>query len=135
MKNKKINIVLVILALVVIGITVIFMLHNKTKTSGTIHIYIAGENNQVLLDKDVPFYEEDMLIDVLQRYVKIEEGTNSSKGMIMGINNTKTDISKNYFKVIINCEFAMHGAWDQTLNDKDDIRIIYSDINDWSTGC
>lgn len=135
MKNKKINIILVILALLVIIVTMILTFHNTTKTSGTIHIYITGENNQVLLDKEVPFYEKDMLIDVLQRYVEVEEGTKSSKGMIIRINDTKTDISKNYFKLIINCEFATHGVWDQTLNDKDDIRIIYSDINDWGAGC
>lgn len=135
MKQKRIYIILATIAFCIMGVTTLILVFHQTKTSGTIHLYITGETNQIIFDDDVPFYEKDMLIDVLRRYVKIEEGEGSTKGMVVGINDTKTDISKNYFKFIINCEFATHGAFDQTLNNQDEIRIIYSDINDWSTGC
>lgn len=133
--KKNLNIILSGIALLIIIATSAFILCNTTKTSGTIHLYVEGENKEVICDKMVPFYEEDMLIDVLRRYLEIEEGTLSQSKMVIGINGTHTDISKNYFKFIINCEFATHGAWDQSLNDGDDVRIIYSDISDWNAGC
>ncbi len=133
--KRNLNIILSGMALLIIIVNSIFILGNTTKTSGTIHLYVEGENKEVLCDKMVPFYEEDMLIDVLNRYLEIEEGKNSQSKMVIGINGTHTDISKNYFKFIINCEFATHGAWDQSLNDGDDVRIIYSDISDWNAGC
>lgn len=135
MKQKKIYSILAIIAFCIMGITMLFIFSHQTKTSGTIHLLIVGENNQILFDQDVSFYEKDRLIDVLKRQVKIEEGTGATKGMVIGINDVRTDISKNYFKVIINCAFATHGVFEQTLNDQDEIRIIYSDISDWSTGC
>lgn len=133
--KKNLNIILSGIALLIIIVTSIFIFSNTTKASGTIHLYVEGENKEVLCDKMVPFYKEDMLIDVLRRYLEIEEGTLSQSKMVIGINGTHTDISKNYFKFIINCEFATHGAWDQSLNDGDDVRIIYSDISDWNAGC
>ena len=55
--------------------------------------------------------------------------------MIIGINGDTTDITKEYYKLVVNCEFASVGAWELVPSDQDEIRITYSSIEDWEVGC
>lgn len=139
MKKKILLISLSVVAVIILVAALIYINSNKTKKEGTIHLYITvceESQTRTIIDKDVDFYENEMLIDVLKRYVKVTEGTGSNQGMIMGINDCIiTDLSSNYYKLIVNCEWATTGAWNLSLNDNDSIRITYSSLDDWSTGC
>lgn len=110
--------------------------NEPTKENGKIHLYVTIENNQVVLDDDVEFYEGEYLIDVLNRHLDVELGSGSTDGMIMAINGcVAPDDFSYYYKLILNCEYASYGACDQTLNDGDSIMILYSELSDYSTGC
>lgn len=110
--------------------------NEPTKENGKIHLYVTIENNQVVLDDDVEFYEGEYLIDVLERHLDVELGSGSTDGMIMAINGcVAPDDFSYYYKLILNCEYASYGACDQTLNDGDSIMILYSELSDYSTGC
>lgn len=108
----------------------------ETSTNGKIKLYVTIENNQVVFDKEVEFYEGEYLIDVLNRHLDVELGSGSTDGMIMAINGcVAPDDFSYYYKLILNCEYASYGACDQTLNDGDSIMILYSELSDYSTGC
>ena len=108
----------------------------ETSTNGKIKLYVTIENNQVVFDKEVEFYEGEYLIDVLNRHLDIALGSGSTDGMIMAINGcVAPDDFSYYYKLILNCEYASYGACDQTLNDGDSIMILYSELSDYSTGC
>lgn len=108
----------------------------ETSTNGKIKLYVTIENNQVVLDEEVEFYEGEYLIDVLERHLDVELGSGSTDGMIMSINGcVAPDDFSYYYKLILNCEYASYGACDQTLNDGDSIMILYSELSDYSTGC
>lgn len=108
----------------------------ETSTNGKIKLYVTIENNQVVLDEEVEFYEGEYLIDVLERHLDVELGSGSTDGMIMAINGcVAPDDFSYYYKLILNCEYASYGACDQTLNDGDSIMILYSELSDYSTGC
>lgn len=108
----------------------------ETSTNGKIKLYVTIENNQVVLDEEVEFYEGEYLIDVLNRHLDVELGSGSTDGMIMAINGcVAPDDFSYYYKLILNCEYASYGACDQTLNDGDSIMILYSELSDYSTGC
>ena len=110
--------------------------NEPTKENGKIHLYVTIENNQVVLDDDVEFYEGEYLIDVLERHLDVELGSGSTDGMIMAINGcVAPDDFSYYYKLILNCEYASYGACDQILNDGDSIMILYSELSDYSTGC
>ena len=110
--------------------------NEPTKENGKIHLYVTIENNQVVLDDDVEFYEGEYLIDVLERHLDVELGSGSTDGMIMAINGcVAPDDFSYYYKLILNCEYASYGACDQTLNDGDSVMILYSELSDYSTGC
>lgn len=108
----------------------------ETSTNGKIKLYVTIENNEVVLDEEVEFYEGEYLIDVLKRHLDVELGSGSTDGMIMAINGcVAPDDFSYYYKLILNCEYASYGACDQTLNDGDSIMILYSELSDYSTGC
>ncbi len=108
----------------------------ETSTNGKIKLYVTIENNQVVFDKEVEFYEGEYLIDVLNRHLDVELGKGSTEGMVMTINGcVAPDDFSYYYKLILNCEYASYGACDQTLNDGDSIMILYSELSDYSTGC
>ena len=108
----------------------------ETSTNGKIKLYVTIENNEVVLDEEVEFYEGEYLIDVLNRHLDVELGSGSTDGMIMSINGcVAPDDFSYYYKLILNCEYASYGACDQTLNDGDSIMILYSELSDYSTGC
>ena len=108
----------------------------ETSTNGKIKLYVTIENNQVVFDKEVEFYEGEYLIDVLNRHLDVSLGSGSTDGMIMAINGcVAPDDFSYYYKLILNCEYASYGACDQTLNDGDSIMILYSELSDYSTGC
>lgn len=108
----------------------------ETSTNGKIKLYVTIENNEVVLDEEVEFYEGEYLIDVLNRHLDVELGSGSTDGMIMAINGcVAPDDFSYYYKLILNCEYASYGACDQTLNDGDSIMILYSELSDYSTGC
>lgn len=108
----------------------------ETSTNGKIKLYVTIENNQVVFDKEVEFYEGEYLIDVLNRHLDVALGSGSTDGMIMAINGcVAPDDFSYYYKLILNCEYASYGACDQTLNDGDSIMILYSELSDYSTGC
>lgn len=108
----------------------------ETSTNGKIKLYVTIENNEVVFDKEVEFYEGEYLIDVLERHLDVELGSGSTDGMIMAINGcVAPDDFSYYYKLILNCEYASYGACDQTLNDGDSIMILYSELSDYSTGC
>ena len=108
----------------------------ETSTNGKIKLYVTIENNEVVFDKEVEFYEGEYLIDVLKRHLDVELGSGSTDGMIMAINGcVAPDDFSYYYKLILNCEYASYGACDQTLNDGDSIMILYSELSDYSTGC
>jgi hypothetical protein len=108
----------------------------ETSSNGKIKLYVTIENNQVVFDKEVEFYEGEYLIDVLNRHLDVELGSGSTDGMIMAINGcVAPDDFSYYYKLILNCEYASYGACDQTLNDGDSIMILYSELSDYSTGC
>ena len=110
-----------------------------TRTTRLSDTYVTiCENNEIIevIDKDVDFYENEKLIDVLNRHLTIQEGTGSNKGMIIGINDCIiTNLNSYYYRLVVNCEFATLGAWDLTLNDKYSVRITYTSTSDWSVGC
>ena len=139
MKNKQSIIVALIstvFAVLVLVVGVIMINSNNSNAAGTIHLYITGENSEIIFDNEVSFFEDEVLIDVLNRHVKVKEGTGPSKGMIMGINNLDApDTFEYYFKLIVNCDYATSGAWDMELNDGDSVKILYSSLSDSSTGC
>lgn len=108
----------------------------ETSTNGKIKLYVTIENNEVVFDKEVEFYEGEYLIDVLNRHLDVELGSGSTDGMIMAINGcVAPDDFSYYYKLILNCEYASYGACDQTLNDGDSVMILYSELSDYSTGC
>lgn len=108
----------------------------ETSTNGKIKLCVTIENNQVVLDEEVEFYEGEYLIDVLNRHLDVELGSGSTDGMIMAINGcVAPDDFSYYYKLILNCEYASYGACDQKLNDGDSIMILYSELSDYSTGC
>lgn len=108
----------------------------ETSSNGKIKLYVTIENNEVVFDKEVEFYEGEYLIDVLERHLDVELGSGSTDGMIMAINGcVAPDDFSYYYKLILNCEYASYGACDQTLNDGDSIMILYSELSDYSTGC
>ena len=108
----------------------------ETSTNGKIKLYVTIENNQVVFDKEVEFYEGEYLIDVLNRHLDVALGSGSTDEMIMAINGcVAPDDFSYYYKLILNCEYASYGACDQTLNDGDSIMILYSELSDYSTGC
>lgn len=108
----------------------------ETSTNGKIKLYVTIENNEVVFDEEVEFYEGEYLIDVLNRHLDVELGSGSTDGMIMAINGcVAPDDFSYYYKLILNCEYASYGACDQTLNDGDSIMILYSELSDYSTGC
>lgn len=111
-------------------------INTPSKESGKIHLYVTIKNNQVVLNKDVEFYEGEYLIDVLNRHLDVKLGKGSTEGMIMAINGcvAPEDFSY-YYKLIVNCNYASYGACDQPLNDGDSIMILYSELSDYSTGC
>ncbi len=110
--------------------------NNETKEDGIIHLYVTIKDDVVVFNNNTPFYKGEHLIDVLNRVLKVEMGTGSNKGMIVGINDcTSPSDYSYYFKLIVNCKYASCGAEDLTLNNNDDIKILYSNINDNSTGC
>lgn len=139
MKTKTTIILSIFLSIISIAIIVIaFIMINKSKTQeeGIINIYVEGKNGEVLFNKEVPFYENEHLIDVLNRNLTITEGTFSNKGMIVGINDLIINQEDDYyFKILVNCEFATSGAWNLELHNKDSIRIIYSSFSDFNAGC
>lgn len=137
MNKKIIYISSTILAVIAIVAMFVIMNLNQTKVAGKIHLYVTiTEEEVVVIDKEVEFYEEENLIDVLNRHLEIEEGTGSQSGMIIGINGSQTlDTSKYYYRIIVNCDWAQTGAWKLSLNDGDSIRITYTSTSDWSTGC
>lgn len=108
----------------------------ETSTNGKIKLYVTIENNEVVFDEEVEFYEGEYLIDVLNRHLDVELGSGSTDGMIMAINGcVAPDDFSYYYKLILNCEYASYGVCDQTLNDGDSIMILYSELSDYSTGC
>lgn len=135
MNQKRISIIASVVALLVIVFVCLLFGTKGAKKSGQIHLYITGENGKVLLNQEVDFYQGEVLIDVLRRNVEVEEGKGSQKGMIIGINGDTTDITKEYYKLVVNCEFASVGAWELVPSDQDEIRITYSSIEDWEVGC
>lgn len=139
MKNKQSIILAIISTIIALGVMVVGIIminNNASNAAGSVHLYITGKNNEVIFDDEVYFYEGEVLIDVLNRYVEVKEGTGSSKGMIMGINNLDVpDTFEYYFKLILNCNYAVTGAWSMELNDGDSVKILYSSLSDSSTGC
>ena len=138
MTKKNIIIYSIISVCVVIAALVIILVinANKSKASGTINLYISGYNNEVIFCDDVEFYEGEYLLDVLKRYVEVEMGEGNLEGMMVGINDCfARDVYTAYFKLVVNCEYALYGAGELALADKDEVRITYSSIDDWSTGC
>lgn len=110
--------------------------NEPSKENGKIHLYVTIENNQVVLDEDVEFYEGEYLIDVLNRHLDVELGSGSTDGMVWSINGCATpDDFSYYYKLIINCEYASYGACELSLKDGDSIMVLYSELSDYSTGC
>lgn len=108
----------------------------ETSTNGKIKLYVTIENNEVVFDEEVEFYEGEYLIDVLNRHLDVELGSGSTDGMIMAINGcVAPDDFSYYYKLIVNCNYASYGVCDLTLNDGDSIMILYSELSDYSTGC
>ena len=134
---KKVrHIIISIIILSTLFLSSCIFTNEPTKENGKIHLYVTIENNQVVLDDDVEFYEGEYLIDVLERHLDVELGSGSTDGMIMAINGcVAPDDFSYYYKLILNCEYASYGACDQTLNDGDSIMILYSELSDYSTGC
>ena len=130
------HIIISIIILSILFLSSCIFTNEPTKENGKIHLYVTIENNQVVLDDDVEFYEGEYLIDVLNRHLDVELGSGSTDGMIMAINGcVAPDDFSYYYKLILNCEYASYGACDQTLNDGDSIMILYSELSDYSTGC
>lgn len=139
MKKKIVIVASSILAILLLVGAFIYINTSKTKAEGMIHLYVTiceDDLIKTVVDKEVPFYEDEMLIDVLNRHVEITEGTGTNKGMIVGINGSLTpDLGVSYYKIVVNCDWANSGAWTLSLNDGDSIRVTYSSSDDWSTGC
>ncbi len=135
-KEKIIYLIVSIFVVLVVGILLFVINLNTTKSSGTIHLYITGHNDEVIFDDDIAFYEGDFLIDVLNRCVDVKMGNGNLEGMIVNINgHDASNVWENYFKLVVNCEYAMYGATILTLNDEDEVRITYSSNEDWEPGC
>ena len=117
-------------------LTSCIFINTPSKENGKIHLYVTIENNKVVIDKDVEFYEGEYLIDVLNRHLDVELGSGSTDGMVWSINGCITpDDFSYYYKLIINCEYASYGACELSLKDGDSIMVLYSELSDYSTGC
>ena len=138
-KNYLLNIILTILVISIMSIIYITTFIKKEKdisnNQNIVNLYITGINNEIIFNDDVTYYEGESLLDVLNRYVSIEMGNGNYSGMILSINNVKTDISNSYFKLVVNCEFLTTGANDYLLKPNDQVRITYSSIEDFNVGC
>lgn len=139
MKKKIVIVASTILAIIILVGAFIYINTSQTKSEGMIHLYVTiyeDDKIKVVVNQEVPYYEDEMLIDVLKRHVDVTEGTGSNQGMIVGINGSLTpDLMVSYYKIIVNCEWTNSGAWTLSLNDGDSIRVTYSFGDDWSTGC
>ena len=130
------HIIISIILLSTLFLSSCIFINQPTKENGIIHLYVTIENNQVVVDKDVEFYEGEYLIDVLNRHLEVGMGSGSTEGMIWSINDCVTpDDFAYYFKLIINCEYASYGACELSLKDGDSIMVLYSELSDYSTGC
>ena len=61
------HIIISIILLSTLFLSSCIFINQPTKENGIIHLYVTIENNQVVVDKDVEFYEGEYLIDVLKQ--------------------------------------------------------------------
>lgn len=135
MKTIK-NIILAILILFTVFLNSCIYINDETTTNGIVNLYVTVEDNVVVFDQEVEFFEGEYLIDVLNRHLNVGMGSGNTEGMIMSINGcTAPDDFSYYYKLIINCEYASYGAQSLALKDGDSIMVLYSSLSDYSTGC
>ncbi|MCF7923854.1 MAG: hypothetical protein K9L64_01960 [Candidatus Izimaplasma sp.] len=147
--NKYIKILISIISIVIITIIYYFLadlspdsIDTSNEIEGYINFVLIDESDQVLIDDNLDFYEEDTLFTLLNRNYEIvcadqnyqPDPSCSHKFLagrvILEIEELESNWSDTVLTIYVNDKLATSGVSNISLNDGDQITIKRTDYNE-----
>ncbi|MBR6704633.1 MAG: DUF4430 domain-containing protein [Lachnospiraceae bacterium] len=127
MKNKKLTIILAVVAVVVLGCVLWFILGGGgAKDDGHITVTVQDKDGKILAEKKIGYKEGDKLADLVEKNFKNVKYEDSGYGpMIMEIESLTTPADwSSYISILYNGEYAQVGIGQLEFKDGDKIDFV-----------
>ena len=135
MDKKKQNILISIISIIGVAI-ILLMLHfaNLDKTLGeddntyTISFKVYYMDNELVIDDNLTFNEDETLLELMERTYKIETRKDAVSTMVLSIESYTTDTISSYFSLYINGTYSSIGARDIKLTGGLNVEWVWKTI-------